>query len=176
MGAKEQRNAYLAKVKGTQEFKDYLATKAAARKTWAKKKMRKAIRSVSKDAKLKRPLNPFFSFVTDSKLKGKAGITKASEMWKSLPTTKKQTYVDRAQQAKKEYDTYIASSKGAAALAAYKSAVEQAIAPMKATTHGAKLAAQKAKAKEKAKARKEKLMVKKAALKKKLMARKAAGK
>merc|ERR1712032_1611210 len=69
--------------------------------------------------------------------------------------------------AKKAYDDFVATSKGAAALKAYKDAVAKAKAPLSATAD---------KAKAKAKAAKEKLAARKKALKEKLAAKKAASK
>merc|ERR1712157_461851 len=78
--------------------------------------------------------------------------------WKGLAADKKKTYGDRALEAKKKYAAYIATSKGAAALKAYKDGIAKAKAPLLAKDGKAKAkkAAAKAKAKAKAAAKKEK--------------------
>merc|ERR1711879_1097322 len=93
---------------------------------------------------------------------------KAGSMWKSLPADKKKVYADRAQEAKKKYDAYVATSKGAAALKAYKDAIAKARAPLAKTSEAVK--AKKAPAKAKAKAKREKAKARAAARKEKVQA------
>merc|ERR1712056_2239 len=75
-------------------------------------------------AKLKRPLSPYFAWLKESRkgIKGKniAEVAKkAGEMWKSLPADKKKTYEERASKAKTEYAAYITKVKGTEAFQAY---------------------------------------------------------
>merc|ERR1712157_13380 len=86
---------------------------------------------------------------------------KAGEMWKGLSAEKKKPFADKAQEAKKTYDAYVATSKGAAALKAYKDAISKARAPLTRNSDAAK--AKKAAAKVKAKAKREKAKAKAAA-------------
>merc|ERR1712193_363012 len=106
-----------------------------------------------------------------STIKGKniAEVSKkAGEMWKGLSAEKKKPFADKAQEAKKTYDAYVATSKGAAALKAYKDAISKARAPLTKNSDAAK--AKKAAAKVKAKAKREKAKAKAAAKKGKVQA------
>merc|ERR1739845_86721 len=170
--AKEQRAAYIAKVKDTKEFKAYEDARAAARKQKLKRRVKSAVKAIAKDKGLKRAPSAYMSWLSDNRktIKGKnvAEIgKKAGSMWKTLSAGSKKTYEDKAAKAKKAYDDFVASSKGAAALKAYKDAVAKAKAPLSATAD---------KAKAKAKAAKEKLAAKKAAKAAKKAASKAAKK
>merc|ERR1712193_51491 len=106
-----------------------------------------------------------------STIKGKniAEVSKkAGEMWKGLSAEKKKPFADKAQEAKKTYDAYVATSKGAAALKAYKDAISKARAPLTKNSDAAK--AMKAAAKVKAKAKREKAKAKAAAKRVKVQA------
>merc|ERR1712186_235220 len=110
-----------------------------------------------------------------STIKGKniAEVSKkAGEMWKGLSAEKKKPFADKALEAKKTYDAYVATSKGAAALKAYKDAIAKARAPL--TKNSDAVKAKKAAAKVKAKAKREKAKAKAAAAKEKATAMKAA--
>merc|ERR1712061_541122 len=170
MGAKAEYVAYIAKVKGTEAFQAYMDTKAAARKKKLKRSVRSAMHKVPKDAKLKKPLSGYMLWFKGARstIKGKniAEVSKkAGEMWKSLSAEKKKPFADKAQEAKKTYDAYVATSKGAAALKAYKDAIATARAPLTKNSDAAK--AKKAAAKVKAKAKREKAKAKAAAKKRK---------
>merc|ERR1712176_682902 len=93
---------------------------------------------------------------------------KAGEMWKSLSAEKKKPFADKAQEAKKTYDAYVATSKGAAALKAYKDAIAKARAPL--TKNSDAVKAKKIAAKAKAKAKREKAKARVAAKKEKVQA------
>merc|ERR1711948_78922 len=154
------------------EFKAYADAKTAARKQKLKRKVKSAVKAIAKDKNLKRPPSAYMSWLSDNRktIKGKnvAEIgKKAGSMWKILSAGSKKTYEEKAAKAKKAYDDFVASSKGAAALKAYKDAVVKAKAPLSGTAD---------KAKAKAKAAKEKLAARKKALKEKLAAKKAASK
>merc|ERR1712014_122666 len=184
--AKAEYAAYIAKVKGTEAFQAYMDTKAAARKKKLKRSVRSAMHKVPKDAKLKKPLSGYMLWFKGARstIKGKniAEVSKkAGEMWKGLSAEKKKPFADKAQEAKKTYDAYVATGKGAAALEAYKDAIAKARAPLTKNSDAAK--AKKAAAKVKAKAKREKAKVKAAvkkgkvqALKEKAKARAAAAK
>merc|ERR1711870_24502 len=104
---------------------------------------------------------------TRSTIKGKniAEVSKkAGEMWKGLSAEKKKPFADKALEAKKTYDAYVATGKGAAALKSYKDAIAKARAPLTKNSDAAK--AKKAAAKVKAKAKREKAKAKAAAKKK----------
>merc|ERR1712050_434160 len=106
-----------------------------------------------------------------STIKGKniAEVSKkAGEMWKGLSAEKKKPFADKAQEAKKTYDAYVATSKGAVALKSYKDAIAKARAPLTKNSDAAK--AKKAAAKVKAKAKREKAKAKAAAKKVKVQA------
>merc|ERR1712060_773524 len=171
--AKTEYAAYIAKVKGTEAFQAYLDTKAAARKKELKRSVRSAMHKVPKDAKLKKPLSGYMLWIKGARstIKGKniAEVSKkAGEMWKGLSAEKKKPFADKAQEAKKTYDAYVATSKGASALKAYKDAIAKARAPLTKNSDAAK--AKKAAAKVKAKAKREKAKAKAAAKKGKVQA------
>merc|ERR1711920_972206 len=131
-------------------------TKAAARKKKLKRSVKSAMHKVPKDAKLKKPLSGYMLWFKGARstIKGKniAEVSKkAGEMWKGLSAEKKKPFADKAQEAKKTYDAYVATSKGAAALKSYKDAIAKARAPLTKNSEAAK--AEKAKAKVAAKAK-----------------------
>merc|ERR1712061_174864 len=171
--AKAEYAAYIAKVKGTEAFQAYMDKKAAARKKKLARSVRSAMHKVPKDAKLKKPLSGYMLWFKGARstIKGKniAEVSKkAGEMWKGLSAEKKKPFADKAQEAKKTYDAYVATSKGAAALKAYKDAISKARAPLTKNSDAAK--AMKAAAKAKAKAKREKAKAKAAAKKVKVRA------
>merc|ERR1712050_536565 len=175
--AKAEYAAYIAKVKGTEAFQAYIDKKAAARKKKLARSVRSAMHKVPKDAKLKKPLSGYMLWFKGARstIKGKniAEVSKkAGEMWKGLSAEKKKPFADKAQEAKKTYDAYVATSKGAAALKAYKDAIAKARAPLTKNSDAAK--AKKAAAKVKAKAKREKAKARAAAAKEKVKAMKAA--
>merc|ERR1711979_53203 len=161
--AKAEYAAYIAKVKGTEAFQAFMDTKAAARKKKLKRSVRSAMHKVPKDAKLKKPLSGYMLWFKGARstIKGKniAEVSKkAGEMWKGLSAEKKKPFADKALEAKKTYDAYVATGKGAAALKAYKDAIAKARAPL--TKNSDAVKAKKAAAKVKAKAKREKAKAK----------------
>merc|ERR1712186_38558 len=171
--AKAEYAAYIAKVKGTDAFQAYMDTKAAARKKKLKRSVKSAMHKVPKDAKLKKPLSGYMLWFKGARstIKGKniAEVSKkAGEMWKGLSAEKKKPFGDKALEAKKTYDAYVATSKGAAALKAYKDAIAKARAPL--TKNSDAVKAKKAAAKVKANAKREKAKAKAAAKKGKVQA------
>merc|ERR1712186_286950 len=168
--AKTEYAAYIAKVKGTEAFQAYMDQKAVARKKKLKRSVKSAMHKVPKDAKLKKPLSGYMLWFKGARstIKGKniAEVSKkAGEMWKGLSAEKKKSFADKALEAKKTYDAYVATSKGAAALKTYKDAIATARAPLTKNSDAAK--AKKAAAKVKAKAKREKAKAKAAAKKRK---------
>merc|ERR1712232_173183 len=92
-----------------------------------------AVKAVEKDDKLKKPMSAYFMWLNDNRerittmLGGKGGpevTKKGSEMWKKLADAERKKYENRAADAKAEYDAYIATPEGAAALKAYKEATD----------------------------------------------------
>merc|ERR1712003_442844 len=126
---------------------------------------------VKMDEKLKRPAPGYTLWFKDNRktIKGKFSEVgkKAGAMWKSLPADKKKVYTDRAEEAKKKYDAYVATSKGAAALKAYKDAIAKARSPL--TKNSDAVKAKKAAAKVKAKAKREKAKARAVAKKRKVV-------
>merc|ERR1712203_544340 len=182
--AKAEYAAYIAKVKGTKALQTYMDKKAAARKKKLARSVRSAMHKVSKDAKLKKPLSGYMLWFKGARstIKGKniAEVSKkAGEMWKGLSAEKKKPFADKAQEAKKTYDAYVATSKGAAALKAYKDAISKARAPLTKNSDAARAKKAAAKVKAKAKRAKAKAAAKKVkvqALKEKAKARATAAK
>merc|ERR1712187_19646 len=130
---------------------------AVARKKKLARSVRSAMHKVPKDAKLKKPLSGYMLWFKGARstIKGKniAEVSKkAGEMWKGLSAEKKKPFADKAQEAKKTYDAYVATSKGASALKAYKDAIAKARAPLTKNSDAAKAKKEAAKA-EKAKAK-----------------------
>merc|ERR1712054_209927 len=148
--AKAEYAAYIAKVKDTEGYKAFKGELAIARKKKLKRSVKSAMRKVPMDSSLKRPLSGYMLWFKDARktIKGKniAEVSKkAGEMWKGLAADKKKAFADRAEEAKKKYVAYIVTSKGAAALKAYKEGIAKAKAPLKAKDE--KLLAKKAAAK-----------------------------
>merc|ERR1712087_833925 len=106
--AKEQRAAYIAKVKDTKEFKAYEDARAAARKQKLKRRVKSAVKAIAKDKSLKRAPSAYMSWLSDNRktIKGKnvAEVSKkAGSTWKALSTSSKKPYEDKAAKAKKAY-------------------------------------------------------------------------
>merc|ERR1712048_130054 len=140
----------------------------------AKRKLKKAKRAVPKDAKLKRPLSAYFMWVGDNRASIKKStkdgsstqiLKKGGEMWSKMSEAQKKPFVEKAAKAKKDYETFLTSAKGKAALDSYKKALS-ALPEVK------KIAGKKASET----AKKEKAKAKKAALKEKAKAKKAKAK
>jgi len=117
--AKEEREAERAKKREEKETRKEM------------RECKAAVKSVEKDDKIKKPMTAYFMWLNDNReritaaLGGKGGpaVTKrGSEEWKALAAKEKSSYEDRAKKAKEEYDAYIATPEGAAALKAYKEA------------------------------------------------------
>merc|ERR1712039_898711 len=96
-----------------------------------KRECKAAAKAIEKDDRLKKPQTAYFMWLNDNREKitamigGKGGpevAKKGSELWKALPETEKALYETKAKQKKEEYDAYIATPEGAAALKAYKEA------------------------------------------------------
>jgi len=96
-----------------------------------KRECKAAVKAVEKDDKLKKPMSAYFTWLNENRERitkmvgGKGGpevTKKGSQMWKELPEKEKKPFEDRAQKDKAEYESYIATPEGAAALKAYKEA------------------------------------------------------
>lgn len=139
VATEEGQKALQEKMAGKKEEKQAKAEKQAEKaKKQEEKETRKemreckaAVKAIEKDDKLKKPLSAYFAWLNDNranimaKLGGKGGpevTKKGAEMWKTLADTEKKPYEDRAKKAKEEYDAYIATPEGKAALKAYKDA------------------------------------------------------
>lgn len=119
-----------------------------------KKECKAAVKAVAKDDKLKKPMTAYFAWLNDNReritklLGGKGGsevAKKGSEMWKTLPEKEKSVYESKAKKEKEEYDAYIATPEGAAALKAYKAATAAVAFKEKVVDEGKEAAAQKRK-------------------------------
>jgi len=128
----EKKAAKKDEKQAKQEKEEEKAKKKEEKET--RKEMREckaAVKSVEKDEKLKKPLSGYFMWLNDNRERitaavgGKGGpaVTKrGAEEWKALAAKEKSSYEDRAKKAKEEYEAYIATPEGAAALKAYKEA------------------------------------------------------
>jgi len=141
--AKEQKEAY-EKFKNTAEGQKALEEKKAERKdakeSKAKRDAKKAAKAVEKDDKLKKPPSAYFLFANAKreevqKLLGTKDFgpvtKKIGEMWKDLSDAARKPWDAEAQKQKDEYDAYVKSAEGAAALQAYKDEVKEAKASAK---------------------------------------------
>merc|ERR1712039_836039 len=100
-----------------------------------KREAKKAAKQVEKDEKLKKPVTAYWRWMNAnrSKIEEAAGSkaagavgAKAGEMWKNLPASEKKPFEEEAAKAKKEYDDYVSSEEGKAALCEYKNAAKEA--------------------------------------------------
>ena len=120
-----------------QAKQDLIAQKTQKNKTKTMRE-RKRKRKAVKDEKLK-ALTPGTAYCMwrsqnreriSASVGGRANASrlasKAGELWRELSETEKAPYEARVSKAKADYDTYIATSEGAAALEAYKAAVAMA--------------------------------------------------
>merc|ERR1712190_292552 len=96
-----------------------------------KRECKAAAKAIEKDERLKKPLTAYFMWLNDNRERiaamvgGKGGpevTKKGSELWKALPEKEKAAYETKAKQKKEEYDAFVATPEGAAALKAYKEA------------------------------------------------------
>merc|ERR1712194_210530 len=96
-----------------------------------KRECKSAAKAVEKDDKLKKPMTAYFMWLNDNRERitamvgGKGGpevTKKGSELWKTLAENEMATYESQAKKKREEYDAYIATPDGAAALKAYKEA------------------------------------------------------
>jgi len=118
-----------------QAKQDHIAEKAKKKEEKGiakeKRECKAAAKAVEKDEKLKKPMTSYFMWLNDNRARitalvgGKGGpevAKKGSEMWKKLSDKEKEPVEARARKAKADYDAYIATPEGAAALKAYKEA------------------------------------------------------
>merc|ERR1711933_324913 len=90
-----------------------------------KKDAKKALKGIEKDEKLKRPASSYWLWMNanraeiekaaGSKAPGAVGA-KAGEMWKALPAAAKKPFEDDAAKQRQEYDEYVQSEEGKAAM------------------------------------------------------------
>merc|ERR1712217_830392 len=113
--------------------KDAEKAKAKEEKQIAREKRecKAAAKAIEKDERLKKPPTAYFMWLNDNRdritamIGGKGGpevTKKGSELWKTLPEKEKAAYETKAKQKKEEYDAFVATPEGAAALKAYKEA------------------------------------------------------
>jgi len=139
----EGQKALQEKKAGKQEEKQAKQEKEDARKqkkeeiqiAREKRACNMAVKAIEKDERLKKPLTPYFAWLNDNRERICATLgtknpmqvgAKASEMWKKLSEKEQKPYQDRHQKAKQEYEAYIQTPAGAAALKAYKDATSAA--------------------------------------------------
>merc|ERR1711865_466558 len=141
---KEQKEAF-EEFKKTPEGQKALDEKKDEKKdkkdAKTKREIKSAVKSVEKDDKLKRPLSSYFIWLQASregivaKMEGKPStgdITKkCAEVWKSVSETDRKPWDDKCKKAKEEYETYLKSPEGEAAMAAYTEATKTAKAEVK---------------------------------------------
>merc|ERR1711965_391611 len=140
---KERKEAY-EKFKATDAGKKALDEKKAerqdAKESKVKRDAKKAVKAIEKDDKLKKPQSAYFIFANAKreevqKLLGVKDFgpvtTKIEEMWKGLSDAARKPWNDEAQKQKDEYEKYVKSPEGAAALQAYKDEVKEAKATVK---------------------------------------------
>merc|ERR1719223_1024006 len=135
--ASEQKAAY-EKFKATDAEKK--AERQDAKESKVKRDAKKAVKAIEKDDKLKKPQSAYFIFANAKreevqKLLGVKDFgpvtTKIGEMWKGLSDAARKPWNDEAQKQKDEYEKYVKSPEGAAALQAYKDEVKEAKATVK---------------------------------------------
>merc|ERR1712039_66425 len=96
-----------------------------------KRECKAAAKAIEKDERLKKPQTAYFIWLNDNRERitvmvgGKGGpevTKKGSELWKALPEKEKASYETKATQKKEEYDAFVATPEGSAALKTYKEA------------------------------------------------------
>eukprot|EP00747_Dinoflagellata_sp_TGD_P086071 gnl/TRDRNA2_/TRDRNA2_163139_c0_seq2.p1 gnl/TRDRNA2_/TRDRNA2_163139_c0~~gnl/TRDRNA2_/TRDRNA2_163139_c0_seq2.p1 ORF type:complete len:686 (-),score=173.00 gnl/TRDRNA2_/TRDRNA2_163139_c0_seq2:546-2603(-) len=147
--AREEYSAYIATAEGAEALQAYKEARAAqapkeelGRTVGAgpqkvitreekgariqMKECKAAVKAMMKDEKLKKPLNPYVSWLKEW-LRENAGEAKhtetmknAAKAWKELSQEAKKPYEDRAQKAKEDYNDFLSSDAGAAAVQAEK--------------------------------------------------------
>jgi len=151
--AKEAYDAYLKTEEGAAAMQSLKEQKKEVKQGNLEKEAKKAVKNIEKDEKLKKPTSAYWRWMNAnrSKIEEAAGAksvgavgAKAGEMWKVLPASEKKIYEEEAAKAKKEYDDYVNSEEGKAALKEYKSAAKDA----KTAVLGSATASRKRKAEE----------------------------
>merc|ERR1712048_198865 len=163
--AKKQKDAYtayLATAEGKKAAEEAKAKRKEKSDKKAKRKLKKAKRAVPKDAKLKRPLSAYFMWVGDNRASIKKStkdgsstqiLKKGGEMWSKMSEAQKKPFVEKAAKAKKDYEAYLTSAKGKAALESYKKALSGLPEVKKIADRQASATAKEEKAAKKAKAK-----------------------
>mmetsp|Transcript_90309 Transcript_90309/g.170245 ORF Transcript_90309/g.170245 Transcript_90309/m.170245 type:complete len:221 (-) Transcript_90309:197-859(-) len=133
--AKETYDAYLKTDEGAAAMQGLKEQKKEQKEDNLKKEAKKAAKSIEKDEKLKKPASAYWRWMSANRAKIEAAAgskspaavgSKAGEMWKVLSASEKKPYEDEAAKAKKEYDDYVNSEEGKAALNEYKTAAKEA--------------------------------------------------
>merc|ERR1712070_167133 len=124
---------FKASAAGQKALEQQKEAKQEAKQAKVKRDAKKAVKAIEKDDKLKKPATAYFLFTNAKreevqKLLGCKDLgpvaTKISEMWKALTEAGRKPFNDEAQKQKGDYDKYIQSAEGAAALKAYKDEVK----------------------------------------------------
>jgi len=118
--------------------------KADKKEAKIKKEMKVAAKSVEKDEKLKKPQSAYWMWLGDNREKIMAELKKdgkscgapevgkkAGATWAAMSPADKAPYEAKAKKAKDDYDAYIKSDAGAAALQQHKEAVSAAKSEVK---------------------------------------------
>merc|ERR1712054_54719 len=125
---------------GKKALEEKKAERQDAKESKVKRDAKKAVKAIEKDDKLKKPQSAYFIFANAKreevqKLLGVKDFgpvtTKIGEMWKGLSDAARKPWNDESQKQKDEYEKYVKSPEGAAALQAYKDEVKEAKATAK---------------------------------------------
>lgn len=136
---KKKYDEYLKTEEGQKALEEKKGERADKKDAKIKREMKVAAKSVEKDEKLKKPQSAYWMWLGDNRDKINAELKKegkscsvsdvgkkAGAMWGSLPAADKGPYEAKAKKTKDEYDAYIKSEAGSAALQQHKDAVSAA--------------------------------------------------
>lgn len=136
---KKKYDEFLKTEEGQKALEEKKGERADKKEAKIKREMKVAAKSVEKDEKLKKPQSAYWMWLGDNRDKINAELKKegkscsvsdvgkkAGAMWSSLPAADKGPYEAKAKKTKDEYDAYIKSEAGSAALQQHKDAVSAA--------------------------------------------------
>merc|ERR1712048_333156 len=133
--AKQKYDEYLKTPEGQKAQSKLKEQKKEKKEADVKKEAKKAAKAVEKDEKLKKPQTAYWLWLGANRAKvveaaGSAAAPavgkKAGEMWSSLPAAEEKPFEDEAKTQRENYDKYLESEEGKAAMASYKAAAKEA--------------------------------------------------
>lgn len=136
---KKKYDEFLKTEEGQRALEEKKGERADKKEAKIKREMKVAAKSVEKDEKLKKPQSAYWMWLSENRERISAELKKegktssgpdvakrAGVVWGSMPADEKAQFEAKAKKAKDDYDAYVKSEAGAAALQQHKDAVTAA--------------------------------------------------